>query len=196
MPYRDYESLSLAESAIICVDVQQGFDRERWGERNNPDAERHIAELLAAWRAAGHPVIHVRHDSTEPDSPLRPGRSGNEFKPAGEPEPGEPVVGKRVNSAFIGTELEALLRERGVRRPVFVGFTTDHCVSTSVRMAENLGFEPYVVSDATATFDRELGGTRYAAEQNHRLALAQLADEFATVVETATLLAALAERKA
>ena len=43
-----------------------------------------------------------------------------------------------------------------------------------VRTAENLGFRPYVVDDATVTFDRELDGTRYVAEQNHRLALAQL----------------------
>jgi nicotinamidase-related amidase len=63
-------------------------------------------------------------------------------------------------------------------------------VSTTTRMAENLGFEVYLVSDAV-TFDREFDGTRYAAEQNHRLALAQLSGEFATVVETATLLAAL-----
>jgi nicotinamidase-related amidase len=191
MPYRDHETLELGASALVLVDVQRGFDDERWGDRNNPDAERHVAELLAAYRRAGRPVFHVKHDSTEPGSPLRPDRPGNAFKPEAEPTDGEPVVTKRVNSAFIGTDFEAKLRDAGVDRPVFVGFTTDHCVSTTVRMAENLGFEPYVVADATVTFDRELGGTRYAAEQNHRLALAQLSGEFATIVEAATVLAAL-----
>ena len=191
MPFRDYETLNLDDAALVLVDVQQGFDDDRWGDRNNPDAERHIAELLGQWRESGRPVFHVKHDSTERDSPLRPGRPGNEFKPEAEPVGDEPVVEKQVNSAFIGTDLESRLRSLGVERLVVAGFTTDHCVSTTTRMAENLGFEVYLVSDASVTFDREFDGTRYAAEQNHRLALAQLSGEFATVVETATVLAAL-----
>jgi len=195
MPYRDYESLHLGTSALVPVDVQTGFDDDAWGERNNPDAERHVAELLEGFRAAGRPVVHVRHDSAEAGSPLRSDRPGHAFKPEAKPEADEPVVTKRVNSAFIGTDLAGRLREAGVERPVFVGFTTDHCVSTTARMAENLGFRPYVVDDATVTFDRELDGTRYVAEQNHRLALAQLSGEFATIVETATVLAALERRQ-
>lgn len=195
MPYRDYETLDLTDTALVPIDVQQGFDDDRWGDRNNPDAERHIAELLDAWREHELPVVHVRHDSTERESTLRPDRPGNAFKPDAEPDADEPVVAKSVNSAFIGTDLETRLREDGVERPVIVGFTTDHCVSTTARMAENLGFDPYVVADATVTFDREFDGTRYAAEQNHRLSLAQLSGEFADIVETATLLAALEARR-
>jgi len=194
MPYQSYESMNLDDAALVPIDVQQGFDRDRWGERNNLDAERHVGELLAAFREAGLSVVHVKHDSTELDSPLRPDRAGNAFKSEAEPTREEPVVTKEVNSAFLGTDLETRLREAGVRRPVFLGFTTDHCVSTTTRMAENLGFEPYVVADATVTFEREFDGTRYAAEQNHRLALAQLSGEFATVVETATVLAAVEAR--
>lgn len=194
MPFRDYESLDLDAAALVPIDVQQGFDHEQWGERNNPDAERHVAELLAAFRTAELRVVHVKHDSTELDSPLRRDRAGNAFKPEAEPERGEPVVSKAVNGAFVDTDLEGRLRDAGVERPVFVGFTTDHCVSTTARHAENLGFEPYVVADATVTFEREFDGTRYAAEQNHRLALAQLSGEFATIIETATLLAALEGR--
>ncbi len=194
MPYRDYESLNLDRAVLVPVDVQQGFDHPRWGNRNNPDAERHIGELLSAWRGADLPVIHLRHDSTELDSPLRPGHRGNEFKSVAKPVDGEAVVAKRVNSGFIGTGLEARLREADLDTLVLVGFTTDHCVSTTARMAENLGFDVIVVSDATVTFDREFDGTRYAAEQNHRLALAQLSGEFATILEAATLLAALEAR--
>lgn len=195
MPFRDYETLDLDGVALVPIGVQRGFDHERWGERNNPDAERHVAELLAAFREAGLPVRHVRHDATERHSPLRPDRAGNAFKPGAEPTREEPVVATEVGGAFVGTDLERRLREADVRRPAFVGFTTDHRVSTAARTAANLGFEPYVVADAVVAFEREFDGTRYAAEQSHRLALAQLAGEFATVVETATLLAALEARE-
>lgn len=179
-----------ADTALLLIDVHQGLDDARWGERNNPDAERNIAALLAAWRQTRRPVIHVRHMSTEPDSPLRPDRPGNAFKPEAVPLPGEPVFPKTVNSAFIGTTLEAHLRAEKIETLVLVGMTTDHCVSTTTRMAANLGFAAIVVSDATATFERTgPDGDHHSAEQMHRLALASLHGEFATVRRTDDVLA-------
>jgi nicotinamidase-related amidase len=102
------------DTALLVIDVQQGFDQARWGSRNNPDAERRIAELLDGWRSTGRPVIHVQHMSREPDSPLRPDHPGNAFKPEAMPLPAEPVFQKQVNSAFIGTALEQHLREHGI----------------------------------------------------------------------------------
>jgi len=177
-------------SALLLIDVQQGFDDPRWGERNNPDAERNIAALLAAWRRTRRPVIHVQHMSQEPDSPLRPDRPGNAFKPEAAPQPGEPIFQKTVNSGFIGTALEAHLRARQIGTVVLVGITTDHCVSTTARMAANLGFTTIVVSDGTATFERTgPEGDHYSAEQMHRLALASLHGEFASVRRTNDVLA-------
>ena len=66
-----------AATALLLIDVQQAFDDPRWGARNNPEAEARIAELLAAFRAADRPVLHVKHDSTEPRSTLQPGQPGN-----------------------------------------------------------------------------------------------------------------------
>jgi nicotinamidase-related amidase len=179
-------------AALLVIDVQRGFDDPSWGRRNNPPMEARIAELLRAWRGSRRPVLHAKHMSTSPTSPLRPGQPGNGFKAEVAPAPGESVIEKRVNSCFIGTSLEANLRRHGYSTLVIAGMTTNHCVSTTARMAGNLGFSGWVVSDATATFDR-LGpyGVEYPAEQIHAIALADLHGEFATVVDTKAVLAAV-----
>lgn len=178
-------------AALLLIDVQQGLDDPRWGARNNPDAEQRIADLLAAWRAARRPVIHVQHLSLVPDSPLRADAPGNAFKVEARPLAGEPVFRKHVNSAFIGTDLEAHLRANGIDSLVVVGITTDHCVSTTARMAANLGFDVTVVEDATTTFERRgPDGTLYSADLMHRVELASLNGEFATVRSAQDILAA------
>jgi len=103
--------------ALLLIDVQQGFDEPRWGPRNNPDAERQIAALLAAWRRAKWPVLHVQHMSQVPGSPLRAGAPGNAFKPEAMPHEGEPVFRKTVNSAFTGTGEPARRVRPGAIRP-------------------------------------------------------------------------------
>jgi len=188
------ESLPNPE-VLLLLDVQQGFDAPTWGRRNNPEMEDHIADLLDAWRSTHRPVIHLKHMSTDPSSPLRPDQPGNEFKVETAPAPGERVIEKCVHSGFIGTTLEAELRATGYDTLVIVGLTTNHCVSTTARMAANLGFDTWVVSDATATFDR-MGpdGIRYPAELVHAVALSDLHREFATIIDTDSVLSVVERR--
>ena len=176
----------LPKSAVLLVvDVQQGFHDPSWGARNNPDAEANIARLIAAWRRDGRPIRHVHHASRFPEGSFRKGTPGHEPKPEAVPAPGEPVHVKEVNSSFIGTTLEHDLRAGDVDTLVVVGLTTNHCVSTSVRMAGNLGFIAYVVEDATAAFDRAaLDGWMRPAADVHAAALSDLSGEFATVTWT------------
>src|SRR5580658_4039598 len=98
-------------TALIVVDVQQAFLDPRLGERNNPQAESNIARLLAAWRTSGRSIRHIVHDSTEPNSLLRPDCPGNAIQAIALPKASEPVYRKHVNSAFIGTNLEKDLRQ-------------------------------------------------------------------------------------
>jgi nicotinamidase-related amidase len=177
------------DAVLVLVDVQQGFEDPSWGRRNNPQAERNMAKLLELWRATRRPVIHFQHHSSRADSPLRPDSPGCAIKEIVRPAPGELVFTKRAHSCFIGTGLEEWLRERGHRTLVIVGLTTPHCVSTTARMAGDLGYRPCVVADATAAFET-IGpdGKRHAAEEVHSLALAELHEEFATVLGTEDLL--------
>lgn len=180
--------------ALVIIDVQQAFENEEYwgGNRNNPHAEANIAKLLAAWRTNNLPVFHIQHCSQNPKSLLHETHEGNAFKEEVMPLTSETIIKKNVNSAFIGTNLQSQLEERSIHNLVIVGLITNHCVSTTARMATNLGFQTTVISDATATFDRiSYDGRRFSADEIHEVSLASLHDEFATIANTASILASL-----
>lgn len=187
-------TLDPTRTALLVIDVQRAF--ALWdGEgrrRNNPDALARIADLLGAARSAGAAVIHVRHAGTAQDSSFRTDGPGFAVEEAARERPGEPVLVKRVNSAFIGTDLEARLRGAGRNGVVICGATTNHCVETTARMAGNLGFDALLVRDACWTYDRTgPDGEHHPAEQVHAMTLSNLDGEFARVVRTAEVAAAL-----
>lgn len=170
--------------ALILIDAQKAFhDSDYWGKRNNPDFEKNIEHLLKIYRELKLPVLHVQHLSTEEKSPLRPGQNGVEFISGLEPKFGERIFQKSVNSAFIGTNLEEYLKSKQINSLTMAGLTSDHCVSTSARMACNLGFDITIAHDATATFDRiGIDGTIHSAELVHQISLASLDKEFAKIL--------------
>jgi nicotinamidase-related amidase len=186
-------------TALVVVDVQRAFDEwEAAGKRrNNPEAVARIAELLNAFRSRHVPVFHIRHEGTRPGSSFLPGGTGYPVKDEAREIEGEPVIVKRVNSAFIGTNLEDRLCAANIKTLVICGATTNHCVETTTRMAGNLGFDACLVRDATWTFDR-LGpdGDAHSAEDIHAMSLANLNGEFARIVTTSEAIAELSEGKA
>jgi nicotinamidase-related amidase len=181
--------------ALIVVDVQRAFDEwEAAGKRrNNPDAVARIADLLKTFRRRGAPVFHIRHEGTKPTSSFLPQSSGYAVKDEAREQPGEAVIVKHVNSAFIGTDLEKRLRAGNITTLVICGATTNHCVETTTRMAGNLGFEARLVRDATWTFDR-IGpdGDARSAEDIHAMTLSNLNGEFARIVSTNDVIASFA----
>ncbi|KAL5334180.1 Isochorismatase-like protein [Aspergillus crustosus] len=218
-------------TALLLIDNQKGFAVDpntpsHWGtQRSNPNLEKNLSALLSAFRVARSKsstanleVIHVFHSSILPDSALHSSaNNGTNIQPldfaSPLPDGSERVFWKHVNSAFIGTDLEMYLRSRGIRQLIVAGITTDHCVSTSVRMAANLkvvdhfpegrpvlkddGTQEKVVAvdkgrivlvgDATATWAK--GG--FDAETVHSVTLASLDGEFADVVRTEEVVGAL-----
>jgi len=177
--------------ALLIIDMQKGFDEEaHWGgNRNNKEAESRITEILDKWRSLSFPVFHILHGSLEEGSPLQESNPGFQMKDEIKPLEGEPIIVKHVNSAFIGTDLQQQLDSQGIKKLVIVGLTTNHCVSTTTRMAGNFGYDVTLISDATATFDRVgLNGETFDAETIHQTALASLHQEFAEVIDSRTLL--------
>ncbi len=153
--------------ALILIDIQKGFENIKYwgGQRNNSNAEENASDLLRFWRENNLPLFHIKHCSSNPVSPLHETNKGNEFNDLVKPISNEPIIKKNVNSAFIGTNLQEKLINLKITKLVIVGLTTDHCVSTTTRMAGNLGFDTYLVSDATAAFNKKgLQGQNYSAE--------------------------------
>jgi nicotinamidase-related amidase len=188
MPFR---SAQLDSLALVVVDAQQGFDNPSWGRRNNPMCDDNIESLIVEWVRTGRPLVYVRHDSTEPGSPLKPGGSGNRLKPYLTAEP-DLLVSKSVNSSFHGTpDLDAWLRERRLAGIVVCGITTNHCCETTARVGGNLGHTVLFALDATHTFDR-IGpdGHTLTADELARATATNLHGEFAQVVSTADLIEA------
>ncbi|MGW0392203.1 cysteine hydrolase family protein [Streptomyces sp. NPDC003042] len=183
-----------ANSALLVVDVQQGFDDTSfWGPRNNPAAEENIAALMDAWQATGRPVVLVRHAS-RPGSPLAPDQPGHAFKDLVEARRHESLlITKTVNSAFYGTpDLADWLTAQGIGQLVVAGIQTNMCVETTARMAGNLGYGVLVPLDATHTFDLTgpAGLALTADELTAATAVNLQGGGFARVVTTPQLLAA------
>lgn len=177
--------------ALILIDIQKGFLEEKsWGgNRNNKDAELICGKILNRWRKMNLPLFHVRHSSVNPQSPLHKSHEGFEFNEHMIPQKDEPVITKQVNSAFIGTDLKERLDKLRTNTLVIAGLTTNHCISTTARMAGNYGYATYVISDATATFDRTgINGEKYNAETIHLTSLASLSEEFATIWDSEKLM--------
>ncbi|KAL5318694.1 hypothetical protein ACEPPN_013758 [Leptodophora sp. 'Broadleaf-Isolate-01'] len=194
-------------TAFILIDVQQGLTHPtHWGpSRSNPSFERNAESLLASYRKLissspcssqpRHKIIHVQHSSLSPTSPLHPSAPGFAFQTFAQPINDEIVIVKTVNSSFIGTNLEEILREHFAGEPgklYLAGLTTDHCVNTTTRMAGNLKVadgkggeegEVVFVEDATAAWRKGVGDEWFDAEVVHRVHTESLR-EFATIEKT------------
>ncbi len=180
-----------AHTALLIIDVQKAIDHPIWGQRNNPNAEDNISRLLSTWRQRQWPIWHIKHNSQDPNSTYRSGQTGNEFKAEAQPLPDERIITKTTHSAFIGTNLETILKAEGHHTLVVSGVITNNSVEATVRHAADLGFEIFLIEDACFTFaKKDWNGHDRAADDVHAMTLANLHQEYCTVMTTQDVLGA------
>ena len=185
-----YNAFIKKNPALLLVDIQKAFLEKDYPGliRNNEHAEFICGKILKKWRTLDLPIIHVRHSSSNPESKLHKSRPGFEFNDYVTPLETEMVLTKEVNSAFIGTNLENILIKSHIDTLVIVGMTTNHCISTTVRMSGNLGFDTYLISDSTACYNTKgMNGEIIDCNTIYNSALASLQEEFATVIDSKEL---------
>ncbi|MEL0622640.1 cysteine hydrolase family protein [Marinomonas arenicola] len=168
---------------LLIIDMQKGMSWPQAGQRNNPNAEQDIAELLAHWRVHHAPIVHVRHLSLEPESLFWLEQDGALFQDVFQPLSHEMVIDKSVPDAFTHSNLAVWLQEKGIKDLVVVGVSTNNSVESTVRTAGNLGFNTYVVQEACFAFAKaDFNGYERSADEVHAMSLANLDGEYATVI--------------
>jgi nicotinamidase-related amidase len=179
------------KTALLVIDVQMALadDDANGAERSCPEAQKNITALLASFRKKNDKIIHIHHHGLDADDPFNADASGSAVQPFAKPLDDEPVVIKNVSSAFIGTSLEADLRDADIERVILCGAAANYCVDSTTRMAGNLGFDTIYTSDAVWAY-AETGpdGVEHSAEQIHSVSLCNIEGEFARVMKTAHVL--------
>ncbi len=166
-----------AKMALLVIDVQQGMFAEDDPVYDGEALLSRLATLIGRARAAGVPVVYVRHGSERADHPLHIGGAGWEIHPTIAPQTGELIVDKRTPDAFHETPLHAELAARGIGRLIVAGIQTEQCVDTTTRRAASLGYDVTLVADGHSTWNLgELSAQQIIAHHN-----AALGDWFATL---------------
>ncbi len=180
--------------ALVVIDVQgeMAAYRDEGNPWANPRAEDAIAGLIAGFRGANLPVIHVHHHETHPGASMVPGSDAAAPLICAVPGANEMVFIKHGSSAFIGTGLEAYLRAQGLTELVIIGGEANMCVESSTRMAANLGFKVTLAQDALINFQRTgHDGTLIPAPMVLTMSMANLNRSFAKISTTQDVLAEL-----
>lgn len=180
----------MKDSALLLIDIQNDyFPGGKSVLHQSGEAAAKAAQALAAYRKKGLPVLHIRHESLQPEAKFfLPGTPGADIHSLVEPAEGEQVLLKHVPNAFSGTSLHEELQAAGIRKLAICGMMTHMCIDTSVRAARDLGYAVTLLEDACATRDLEWQGERIPAVTVHKTMLAALNGTFARVMRVAQFL--------
>jgi nicotinamidase-related amidase len=186
----------MTTTALLIIDLQNDYfpswPGARWPLAGTEAAAACAARLLAAFRAQGRPVVHVRHANASPEAPFFvEGSPGADIHASVAPRAGEPVIAKRFANCFRDTPLQAQLTAMGVDALMIAGAMSHMCIDAGTRAAADLGYACTVVHDACATRDQQFDGRSVPAAQVHTAFMAALAFAYARVSDCDTALAGL-----
>jgi len=176
----------MPRTALILIDIQNDYFDGGLMPLDGMDlAAANAALLLDDARARAIPAIHIRHTAGSQNAPFfRAGTVGSEIHSSVRPKPGERVMEKARPNAFVGTDLEALLRTAGVTALTLCGAMSQMCVDATARAAADLGFGVTVVEDACAAAEVHFNDVTVPASKVHAAIMGPLAASYATVVRT------------
>lgn len=175
-----------ADGVLLIIDAQREYTDGLLPLAGVNAAVEALALLLDKARAAGTPVVHVRHQSK--GKAFNPSSTGYEIVAPLTPRTGETIIDKGLPNAFAGTELAKSLAVSGRKNLIVGGFMTHMCVSATVRAATDQGFMSTIAADTVATRDLPdaTGGATIDADAINRITLAALSDRFAWIVGKAS----------
>jgi nicotinamidase-related amidase len=176
---------------LLVIDIQRDYFPGGAYPLSGPEAAAAAARtVLDAFRAAGDPVVQLRHIWDSPEATfMRPGTPGLQILPLVAPADDEPVIDKTEPNGFLGTDLAEVLERLDIDHLHVVGMMSSMCVDATVRAAADLGLKVTVVHDGCAAPDLEFDGVAVPGAMVHAAFMAALADGYAEVVSGEELLA-------
>ncbi|QPJ61219.1 MAG: cysteine hydrolase [Candidatus Nitronauta litoralis] len=176
----------MTKRALVIVDLQNDyFPNGKWTLDGIEDAAENTAKLIAKFREAGEPVIHIRHEFPADGAPFfAEGSEGAKIHEKVQPIEGEPVVLKHQVNSFLETNLKEVLDDNKIEDLVICGAMSHMCIDATARAASDFGYKCTLIHDACATRAQEFNGMEVPAEQVHATYMASLGFAYAKVVST------------
>ncbi|WP_323169864.1 cysteine hydrolase family protein [Pseudomonas bubulae] len=182
------DRLGPASTALLVIDFQQEYFTGRLPIPDGQKALNKARELIAFADKARIPVYQIQHIAPAGSAVFALDGEGVKFHPQMLPRAGDTVLQKTTVSVFGSTELDRLLKEKGIKTVIIAGLMTHACVAGGARDAAPLGYQVVVASDASATRSiTRADGSSIDANSLHRAALASVEDTFGDVMTTAQI---------
>jgi nicotinamidase-related amidase len=180
----DLTPARVSDASLVFIDYQNEYLSGPLTLTGAADSLSEATQLLQAARAASAPIFHVAHKG-RPCGLFDRDENRGQIIPQVTPWEGEPIIEKGLPNSFAGTALHSFLTTAGRKNIIIAGFMTHMCVSSTARVALDLGYRVTIAAGACATRDLPDGdGGRIGADVIHKVALAELSDRFAIIAQS------------